>query len=168
MKNSNSFTSHLLQDYDANVGRSHIQLLLILFRASQRLRQGGKVQQLLAKPLGALYRLIALSLFGIDIPISTHIGAGFTIHHGMGLVIHNSAVLGNRVIVRQNVTIGSRHSGAGAPRVGDAVSFGAGAIALGEISIGNAAQVGAGAVVLKPVPDGFAAVGNPARLLERS
>lgn len=166
MRSIKSFSDYILQDWTANNGRPQMQFMLGLFRASQFLRTAGPVGIALSKPVGLFYRSIALSLFSIDIPISTQIGRRFTIHHGMGLVIHNAAVIGRDVVVRQNVTIGSRRSGGGAPVVEDCVSFGAGSITLGDIRIGHGSQIGAGSVVVSPVPSGRAVVGNPARLLD--
>ncbi len=109
---------------------------------------------------GPLWRVIA-TLLGSDVtcklPESTAIG------HPYGIVIHSAASIGERVTIMQNVTIGAKRGSYQAPRIGDGVYIGAGAILLGDISVGADAVVGAGAVVLKDVPPGVTVVGNPAR-----
>jgi serine acetyltransferase len=145
---------------------AHIRIGLALFRAAQRLRGGGgRGRRLIAAPIVALYRGYSLLSLGIDIPTSTVIGSGLVIHHGVGLVVHARARIGDDVTLRQGVTIGTRRSGEQPPRIGDRVDVGSGAQILGDIEIGDDAVIGAGAIVLSDVPAGRIAVGNPARLL---
>jgi serine O-acetyltransferase len=87
--------------------------------------------------------------------------------HGLkGIVIHRDAVLGNNVVILQNVTIGQRNND-GHCVIGDNVLIGAGAIILGAVKIGDNAQIGAGAVVVHDIPEGATAVGNPARIISK-
>jgi hypothetical protein len=71
--------SGLLQDWSANRGRPGIQLVLVLFRLAQGARGGGgRLRRLLAAPLMLFYRLVALRLFSIDLPVSTSVGRGLS------------------------------------------------------------------------------------------
>jgi len=104
-------------------------------------------------------------LTGVEIHPAAIIGEYCFIDHGMGVVIGETAIIGNRVTLYQGVTLGGmssdkvkRH-----PTLGDDVVVGAGAKLLGSITIGNGARIGANAVVLKDVPAGEVHVGIPAR-----
>lgn len=81
-------------------------------------------------------------------------------HRGIGIVIHKDAVIGDNVIIMQNVTIGAKNGFA--PVIGNNVLIGAGAVLLGNVKIGDGAVIGANAVVLKDVECGMIAVGIPA------
>lgn len=82
---------------------------------------------------------------------------------GLGTVIHSRARIGNDVLIRQNVTIGTRHKGGGVPVIEDRVVIGAGAVLLGGITVGTGAVIGANSVVLCDVEPGATVVGAPAR-----
>ena len=90
-------------------------------------------------------------------------------HHGLGIVVHQDAVIGSNCIIFQNVTIGEKHSAKdnnhGVPTIGDNVMIGAGAVLLGDVHIGDNAVIGANAVIVKDVPSDKTAVGIPARIL---
>jgi serine O-acetyltransferase len=103
---------------------------------------------------------------GVEIHPAAVIGDYCFIDHGSGVVIGETAVIGDRVTLYQGVTLGGisaektkRH-----PSVGDDVVIGAGAKLLGPITVGNGARIGANAVVLKDVPAGEVHVGIPARV----
>ena len=103
----------------------------------------------------------------IEIHPGAEIGKRFVIDHGVGVVIGETAVIGNDVLIYHGVTLGGktldpvkRH-----PTVGDRVIIGAGAKLIGAITIGNDCAVGANAVVTKDMPNGTVAVGVNARLL---
>ena len=89
--------------------------------------------------------------------------------HGMGIVIGETAVVGNDCIIYHGVTLGGVTSSKGKrhPTLKDNVTVGAGAKILGNITIGNNARIGANAVVLKDIPDDAAAVGIPARIIKK-
>lgn len=106
-------------------------------------------------------------LTAIEIHPGAIIGKRFVIDHGVGVVIGETAVIGNDVLIYHGVTLGGktleavkRH-----PTVGDRVIIGAGAKLIGNITIGNDCAIGANAVVTKPMPPGTVAVGLNARLL---
>jgi len=155
-----------LQDWAANRGRPGIQLVLVLFRLAQRARGGGnRFRRLPAALPMLLYRLVALRLFGIDLPVSTAVGRGLAIHHGMGLVVNRTTRIGDCVTLRHNTTLGSRRTDEDSPALASHVDVGPHSVLLGAISVGEGALIGAGSVVLHDVPPATSVAGNPARVL---
>jgi serine O-acetyltransferase len=106
-------------------------------------------------------------VFQVDINPATRIGKGVFIDHGTGIVIGETAVIGDDVSMLQGVTLGGTGAERGDrhPKIGRGVLLGAGATVIGNITIGDYAKVASGAVVLKDVPPGCTAVGVPARLV---
>lgn len=104
---------------------------------------------------------------GIEIHPGATIGRRFFIDHGMGVVIGETAVIGDDVTLYHGVTLGgtSWNKGRRHPTLGNGVVVGAGAKILGPITVGDGAKVGSNAVVVKNVPSGMTAVGNPARIV---
>lgn len=113
---------------------------------------------------------ISRFLTGIEIHPGATIGRRFFIDHGMGVVIGETALIGNDVTLYHGVTLGgtSWNKGKRHPTLEDGVVIGAGAKVLGPITISAGAKVGSNAVVTKPLPAGATAVGNPARILDNS
>jgi serine O-acetyltransferase len=111
---------------------------------------------------------IARMMTGIEIHPGAVIGRGLFIDHGSGVVIGETAIVGEDVLLFHGVTLGGVDSRPGRrhPAVGSRVLVGAGAKVLGAISIGDDAKIGAQAVVTRDVPPGATAVGIPARVLE--
>ncbi len=109
-------------------------------------------------------------LTGIEIHPGATIGRRFFIDHGMGVVIGETAEIGDDVTLYHGVTLGgtSWNKGKRHPTLENGVVIGAGAKVLGPITISAGAKVGSNAVVTKPIPAGATAVGNPARILDRS
>nr|AAN76865.1 satase isoform II [Zea mays] len=107
----------------------------------------------------------ASEVFGVDIHPGARIGSGILFDHATGIVIGETAVVGNDVSILHGVTLGGtgKESGDRHPKVGDGVLIGAGASVLGNVRVGAGAKIGAGAVVLRDVPEGTTAVGNPAK-----
>src|SRR5246500_2509777 len=105
-------------------------------------------------------------LFQVDIHPATRIGRGGFVDHGTGIVIGETAVIGDDVSMLHGVTLGGTGAERGDrhPKIGRGVLLGAGAKVLGNISVGDYAKVASGSVVLKPVPPGCTAAGVPARL----
>lgn len=106
-------------------------------------------------------------VLAVDIHPGARIGRGILLDHATGVVIGETAVIGNNVSILHNVTLGGtgKVSGVRHPQIGDGVLIGAGTCVLGNIRIGDGAKVGAGSVVLKEVPPKTTAVGNPSRLI---
>jgi serine O-acetyltransferase len=106
-------------------------------------------------------------VFQVDIHPATRIGSGVFIDHGTGIVIGETAVIGDDVSLLQDVTLGGTGAEQGDrhPKIGKGVLLGAGAKVLGNIAIGDYAKIASGSVVLKPVPAGCTAAGVPARLV---
>ncbi len=109
-------------------------------------------------------------LTGIEIHPGATIGRRFFIDHGMGVVIGETAEIHDDVTLYHGVTLGgtSWNKGKRHPTLENGVVIGAGAKVLGPITIAAGAKVGSNAVVTKPLPAGATAVGNPARVIDRS
>ncbi|MDX2230112.1 MAG: serine O-acetyltransferase [Leptolyngbyaceae cyanobacterium bins.349] len=113
---------------------------------------------------------IARFLTGIEIHPGAQIGQGVFIDHGMGVVIGETAIVGNYALIYQGVTLGGtgKESGKRHPTLGENVVVGAGAKVLGNLLIGNNVRIGAGSVVLRDVPSDCTVVGVPGRIVHRS
>lgn len=107
------------------------------------------------------------ALFHIDIHPAARMGRSVFIDHGLGVVIGQTAIVGDDVSILQGVTLGGVGTGPGErhPRIGDGVLLSADAVLLGDIHVGANAKVAAGSVVLRDVPARCTAVGVPARLV---
>jgi serine O-acetyltransferase len=114
---------------------------------------------------GRLLSHLNRALTGIEIHPGARVGRGVFIDHGMGVVIGETASVGNNVSIYQGVTLGGtgKQRGKRHPTVEDEAVIGVGAAVLGAVTIGAGARVGAGSVVLKDVPPHTTAVGLPAR-----
>ena len=112
---------------------------------------------------------LARFITGIEIHPGAKIGKGLFIDHGIGVVIGETAEVGDNVTIYHGVTLGGTGKCCGKrhPTVGNNVIIGAGAKILGTITIGNNSKIGANAVVLKDVPNDFTAVGIPSKNIER-
>jgi serine O-acetyltransferase len=106
-------------------------------------------------------------LTGIEIHPGAKIGSRLFIDHGMGVVIGETAEIGDDVLLYQGVTLGGTGNQRGKrhPTLGNRVVVGTGAAVLGNIILGNDAKVGAGSVVVHSVPDGATVVGIPGRVV---
>ncbi|WP_291993113.1 serine O-acetyltransferase [Candidatus Accumulibacter sp. ACC003] len=118
--------------------------------------------------LGRLVSHLARFFTGIEIHPGATVGRRMFIDHGMGVVIGETAVIGDDVTLYHGVTLGgtSWNKGKRHPTLERGVVIGAGAKVLGPITVGAAAKVGSNAVVVKDVPAGATAVGNPARIID--
>ena len=104
---------------------------------------------------------------GIEIHPGATIGHRLVIDHGMGIVIGETAEVGDDCLLYQGVTLGmtGKHGGKRHPTLGNNVMVGAGSIVLGAITVGDGARVGAGSVVVRDVPPNVTVVGNPAQVV---
>jgi len=107
------------------------------------------------------------SMTGIEIHPGATIGRRFFIDHGMGIVIGETAEIGDDVLMYQGVTLGGtgKQTGKRHPTIGNEVVIGTGAKILGNIKIGDHVKVGAGSVVVRSVPDHSTVVGVPGRVV---
>jgi len=106
---------------------------------------------------------------GVEIHPGAVIGKGFFIDHGMGVVIGETAEIGDSVTLYQGVTLGGtgKERGKRHPTIGDHTVIGAGAKVLGHITIGSGSRIGAGSVVVKSVPENSTVVGVPGEVVKR-
>ena len=106
---------------------------------------------------------------GIEIHPGAQIGRGFFIDHGNGVIIGETAIIGNNVTLYQGVTLGGtgKEHGKRHPTIGDNVMISAGAKVLGSFTIGENSKIGAGSVVLSEVPPNSTVVGVPGRVVKR-
>ena len=121
------------------------------------------------KWLGRFISNVSRFLTGIEIHPAAVIGSGVFFDHAMGVVVGETAEIGDGCTIYQGVTLGGTALYKGAkrhPTLGRNVVVGAGAKVLGGFSVGDGAKIGSNAVVTKPVPAGATAVGNPARIIE--
>lgn len=119
--------------------------------------------------LGRFISHIGRLLTGIEIHPGATVGRRVFIDHGMGVVIGETAEIGDDCTIYQGVTLGGTSLYRGTkrhPTLGKGVVVGAGAQVLGGFTVGDGARVGSNAVVVKPVPAGATAVGNPARVID--
>jgi serine O-acetyltransferase len=113
--------------------------------------------------LPRLIAAVARSVTGIEIHPAARIGHGFFIDHGMGVVIGETAEIGDNVTMYQGVTLGGTgfQTGKRHPTVQDNVTIGSGAKLLGPITVGHGSKIGANTVVIHDVPPNSTVVGNP-------
>ena len=109
----------------------------------------------------------ASRIFGVDINPATRMGRGIMLDHGTGIVIGETAVVGDNCSILQNVTLGGngKDTGDRHPKIGKNVLLAAGAKVLGNIRIGDCSKVAAGSVVLQDVPANKTVAGVPARIV---
>ncbi|MCM8795564.1 MAG: serine O-acetyltransferase [Candidatus Omnitrophica bacterium] len=116
--------------------------------------------------IARLISQIARHMTGIEIHPGAQIGRRFFIDHGMGVVIGETAIIGDDVLLYQGVTLGGTglEKGKRHPTIGNNIVIGAGAKVLGNITIGDNSYIGANAVVIKDVPPNSTIVGVPGRI----
>ena len=120
------------------------------------------------KLLARFVSQFAKFLTGIEIHPAAKIGSGVFIDHGEGVVIGETAEVGNNVVLYQGVTLGGtgKDRGKRHPTIEDGVMISAGAKVLGPFTVGKNAKIGAGSIVLKPVPANATVVGVPGRVVK--
>lgn len=135
---------------------------LLAYRISHQLKSMGI--PFLPRAISQLARWVT----GVEIHPSAKIGTGFFIDHGMGVVVGETAEIGDYVTLFQGVTLGGtgKERGKRHPTLGNHVVVGAGAKILGGITIGDNVKIGANSVVLKNVPPNSTVIGVPARVIK--
>ena len=136
---------------------------MMAYRVANRLQKNGKYFS--ARAVSQLARHFT----GIEIHPGATIGKGLFIDHGMGVVIGETAEIGDNCTIYQGVTLGGPGKDVGKrhPTLGDNVMIGAGAKVLGPVKVGSNSKVAANAVVLREVPENSTAVGIPAKIVRR-
>ncbi len=153
----------------AATGDTEVMLLYSGFHATLAHRAANR---LLKKGHRFTARLLSQSarfLTGVEIHPGATIGKGLFIDHGTGVVIGETAEIGDNCTLYQGVTLGGTGKDVGKrhPTLGNNVMVGAGAKVLGPVKIGNNVKIAAGAVVLQDIPDDCTAVGIPARIVRK-
>ena len=135
---------------------------LVAYRIAHRLSRWG------IPFLPRLISQIARWFTGVEIHPAAKIGRGFFIDHGMGVVVGETAEIGDNVTLFQGVTLGGtgKDRGKRHPTLGNHVVVGAGAKILGGIRIGDNVKIGANSVVLKSVPENSTVIGVPGRIIK--
>jgi putative colanic acid biosynthesis acetyltransferase WcaB len=159
------------QDWTANQDNSKGRFVLLLYRATVLGLRLPFPLRFLGRIWAALYRIFVGWIMGIELPLTGDIGPELKIFHGQCLVIHEKVKIGRGVVLRHGTTIGGVVNADGnedVPRIGNFVDIGANVVIVGNIVVGDYAVIGAGAVIVKDVPAYSVAVGNPARLFDRT
>lgn len=119
------------------------------------------------KTLARAWSYIGRSITGVEIHPAAKIGRRLVIDHGMGVVIGETSIIGDDVLIYHGVTLGSKNRAPGKrhPTIGNNVVLGAQAIVLGNITVGDGATVGAASLVVREVAPNTIVVGNPAKVV---
>lgn len=148
--------------------KSIFEIILLYpgFHALLSYRIANKLKKWKIPFIPRLISQIARFFTGIEIHPGATIGEKFFIDHGMGVVIGETTIIGDNVLVYQGVTLGGtgKDQGKRHPTIGDRVTIGAGAKVLGNITIGSDSNIGAGSVVIDDVPEHSTVVGIPGRI----
>ena len=131
-------------------------------------RPTGILQSILCSVYRVMYRYVR-NHYGIELPATTRVGRRLLLGHQSGIVIHPHAEIGDDCMIRQNVTIGSATPDRvfqEAPKLGNRVQVGAGAVIVGKVTIGDGARIGPTAVVLTNVPAGASVFVAPPRIIQ--
>lgn len=149
-------------DRKANASYPKSRFILKWFRRAQRWRAGrGPFARAAFILIGGTYKLVTESFMGIELPVSTKVGPGLRLRHGVGIVVNPASQIGANVMIRQGVTLGNRKTANDCPIIEDGVEIGVGAVIIGAITVGEGSRIGPNAVVFKDVPAG-AVVTSPA------
>ena len=148
--------------------KSLFEIILLYpgFHALLSYRIANKLKKWKIPFIPRLISQLARFFTGIEIHPGATIGEKFFIDHGMGVVIGETTIIGDNVLIYQGVTLGGtgKDQGKRHPTIGDRVTIGAGAKVLGNITIGSDSNIGAGSVVIDDVPEHSTVVGIPGRI----
>jgi putative colanic acid biosynthesis acetyltransferase WcaB len=145
----------LAADRRANSAYPKSRFVLRWFRLAQRWRTGrDPMSRAMFLLIGGSYKVVTEGFMGIELPVSTQVGPGLRLRHGVGVVINPASRIGTNVMIRQGVTLGNRRRIDDCPTIEDDVEIGVGAVIIGPISVGRGARIGPNAVVFRDVPAG--------------
>lgn len=159
----------IVKDRDPAIKSSMEVLLYPSFRAILRYRFAHKLYLRKHYFLARWYSQRTVRKTGIEIHPGATIGKGLFIDHGHGVVIGETAIVGDNVTLYQGVTLGGtgKEHGKRHPTIGNNVMISAGAKVLGSFTVGDNSKIGAGSVVLSEVPPNSTVVGVPGRVVKR-
>ena len=163
-KSVSSVVKEIFQDWEANRGSWKSQGALVLYRAARVFLRKPEPVRWLGFPVAAVYVVLVEWGMGIELNLKSRIGPGLRLYHGMGLVVHEKAVIGTNCALRHCTTLGEKNGSA--PVLGDHVDVGCNVVILGAVKVGDGAVIGAGSVVLHDVAPGAVVAGNPARAIK--
>jgi len=150
--------------------RSRVEVILTYagFQALMFHRIAHRLWTMKFRLLGRVVAQLSRWITGVEIHPGAKIGHGFFIDHGMGVVIGETAEIGDYVTLFQGVTLGGTGKGKGKrhPTLGNHVVVGSGAKVLGNIRIGDFVKIGANSVVLRSVPSNSTVIGIPGRVIK--
>jgi serine O-acetyltransferase len=170
----NMFLSRIKEDiqtiFDNDPAAKSIPEVILCYPGLHALLLHRVAHKLFLWKLPVLPRLISnisRLITGIDIHPGARIGRHFFIDHGMGVVIGETTIIGDNVLIYQGVTLGGtgKETGKRHPTLKNNIVVGSGAKVLGNITIGNDVRIGAGSVVITDVPDDSTVVGIPGRIV---
>ncbi len=164
-----AFASEVKACFERDPAARHLVEVLLTYSGLHAIicyRIAHALDRLRIPVLPRLIMTVARMMSGVEIHPSATIGRGLFIDHGTGVVIGETAVIGDNVTLFQGVTLGGtgKERGKRHPTLGDNVVVGAGAKILGNITIGKDAMIGANAVVIRDVPEHSTVVGVPGRI----
>ena len=163
-KSVSSVVKEIFQDWEANRGSWKSQGALVLYRAARVFLRKPEPVRWLGFPVATVYVVLVEWGMGIELNLKSRIGPGLRLYHGMGLVVHEKAVIGKNCALRHCTTLGEKNGSA--PVLGDHVDVGCNVVILGAVKVGDGAVIGAGSVVLHDVAPGAVVAGNPARAIK--
>jgi len=156
--------------YQRDAACEHYLMPLLYFKGFQALQLYRVAHWLWLQDRRALALFLQNGIserFAVDIHPAAVVGSGIMIDHATGLVIGETAVVGDNVSIMHSVTLGGSGSAEGDrhPKIGDGVLISAGAKVLGNIRVGDGVKIGAGSLVLEPVPEHVTVAGVPAKIV---
>jgi len=148
---------------------SHCMLNFKGFQAIQSYRISHWLFRKNRRALASALQSRIAELFHVDLHPGAKLGRGIMIDHATGVVIGETATVGDNVSILHHVTLGGSGTGNGVrhPNIGNGVLLGAGVVCLGPITVGHGSKIGAGSLVVSNLPDYCVAVGVPAKVLRR-
>lgn len=163
------FRAAVSADRRANSSYPKSRFVLRWFRSAQRWRATrGPIGRVAFLLVGGSYKVVTEGFMGIELPVSTEIGPGLRLRHGVGVVVNPASRIGANVMIRQGVTLGNRKTSTDCPTIEDDVEIGVGAVVIGPVTIGKGARIGPNAVIFRDVPAGSVVTSPPVEIRDPS